>query len=112
VHSQRRSAWLLVRFRVSPIPVSEGSCHHNRLSTFSPGVVFEGATSATFFPLLFFNHIFGNPFVSFLLVSMLILGIITGSFCSCCPRSFPSRAIILSRFVMILFLEFCVESLF
>jgi len=112
VHSQRRSAWLLVRFRVSPIPVSDGSCHHNRLATFSPGVVFEGAMSATFFPLLFFNHLFSDPFMSFLPVGMVILGIITGSFCSCCLRSFPSRAIILSRFLIILFLEFCVESLF
>jgi len=94
------------------IPVGEGSCYYNWLSTFSPGVVVEGATSASFFPLSFFNYLFGNSFMSFLPVGMLILRIITVSFRSCCPWRFPSGGIILPTFVIFLFLEFCVESFF
>ena len=82
-----------VRFRVSPIPVREGSCHYNWLSTFSPGLVLKGPTGATFFPLQFFNHTFGNSFVSFPPVSVLILEIMTASFCSCCPGDFHCKVL-------------------
>jgi len=101
-----------MRFRVSPIPVGESSCYYNWLSTCSAGVVVALATDTVFFPRAFLNPVVSNSFLSFLPVSVLILGIITGSFRSCCQWRFPSRGIILSGLVLILFVEFRIESPF
>jgi len=101
-----------MRFGVSSIHISEGSCNYDRLSIFSSGGVPDGATCTSFFPVLFFNPNCSDSCMSFLPVGIFVLGIVSISFCSCSRCVFPSCGIFLSLFVPILVLEFSVDSFF